>query len=238
MKEKQPDILHLITYISTIALIAILIILFLYSIIFNAPKDSDPTFLDLYSGVKLQDISARYLVFFTILIHITRIHFGICFLQFDKSYLHAGETLGEGGISNKSKTIFIIINLLFSFALSNFLFSDIYMIIPILLLGQSLIILWYDWANRAQLFCKDVDRKSNLLIILGDLGFFFFGLGIFIFQYFLIGNIPENNAIGPYFCLSAFLVLELLALVLIMETIFTYKEGLVDSFRKLIEIAT
>lgn len=224
----------ILTFLLMVFSLGLLVIQYIYIGLFDDGIVSINFFENIYYS-KIESLNASYLVFLTLLVHITRIQLGITFIQYDRSYLQAGLEMEQDKISVKWRNAFIIFNGVITLTTSTLIISAVHpLVVIVILLIQASIILAYDWFNREPLFRKDIDRKANFLIVVGDLGFLLFVIGIMSFQIFSqMNDDVANSSYSTYFCLISFAVFELLTLVLIMEIIFTYKEGIRLAMRDL-----
>lgn len=212
--------------------ILILLVKLIYAAFFDSSGLSGIPFLAPLSDSKIQAITADWVVYITVLTHVVRIKFGIAFLKYDTSYLAAGERLGFSGHDRKVRAIFILANAALATLVAAFLTAKYpSLLIIAMLLVQSVVILWYDWKTRRQLFTEDTDRKANFLIVAGDLAFFAFCLAAALFHFSYQSDGAFGGFMLGYFCLIAFAAFELLTLVLVVEFFFTYREGLRQAWK-------
>ena len=231
MRKRGRDLEGTLSFVLLAISILILLFKFLYAI-FSSDGLSEMPFLAPLSDSTIEKISADWIVFITLLTHVIRIKFGIAFLKYDKSYLDAGKELKLGPKDELRRNQFIILNAVFATLVAAFVSSSYpsYLIL-IILLFQAVLILAYDWYTKEQLFVKDTDRKANFLILAGDIAFFFFCSATLIFHLSIDLNLSTiSQFLLGYFCLIAFAVFELLTLVLLIESFFTYKEGLKHAY--------
>ncbi|WP_373055455.1 hypothetical protein [Zunongwangia sp. H14] len=235
--NKYKDLLQAISFVALVIPILILIAKIVYTATDEDGIESIK-FVEPLSKSAINDIRANWIVLIGILLHVIRIKLGIFFLQYDQTYLAAGKKVSSKIKKDIIRNRFIIANVIITFFLASSIganFSE--WLIVILLLLQAIIILWYDWYNKDQLFHRDSDKKSNFLILIGDIAFF--GLVILTFIYYLVFDmdaLTEDNLLISYYCLAAFSVLELITIIFFVEIFFTYKEGVETAYKNFIKI--
>jgi len=215
-------------------LILIILIKFLYAIFAKGGTQNMP-FLYAFHISTIQAIQADWLVFVLLFVHVIRVKCGILFLMYDSSYLAAGQRLGVSRREERVRNRFILFNALSAILISGFVLASLpCWVISWVLFLQALSIIAFDWYNRRQLFQEDVDRKSNMLVVAGDLGLLLLSVGILLYHLTVDPESPGSGLpsfLSAYFCLFAFAELELLLLLLAAEVSFTYRDGLRMAWR-------
>ena len=212
--------------------IAIFLAKFIFLVIEKGGTNGMP-FFHAFSYSAIEDISADWLVFFAILIHVFRIKFGIDFLKYDKTYLSTGVKLNIDKKTEYYRNLFIIFNAVAVLVLGSVLLTTWPSWLPgIILFSQAISIIMFNWVNKEQLFQMNLDRKSNLIVVMSDIGVFCFSVFILYFHLFTVRKISSGATIdiSPYFCLLSFSVLELLSVLLFVEIAFTYKQAIYSSW--------
>jgi hypothetical protein len=230
------DLGNAIAFIGLFVSLVMFVTKFAVSVIQHGSTTGTPFFY-VFNVSKIHAIHADWLVFLALLVHIVRTKFGIAFLRYDESYLAAENSLGRRPEVKRLRDLFILFNAGAMIAIPSILMTSWpCWIVALLVLLQALSILAFNWYNREQLFLKDTDRRSNLMVVVGDIGVLLLGLGALVFH-LVVGANPSIKAgaglIVDYFCLFSFGVLELLILLLAGETAFTYRQALNTSWQDL-----
>ena len=211
--------------------ILMLCIKFLYTVLFGHGT-SQMRFLHCFSASAIEDLTANWIVFVTLIVHVVRTKIGIAYLRYDTTYLNAGVELGTGPQQVRFRNRFVVLNAGISLLIA-YLFLSTYppIVLNVLLIFQGCYSIYFDWYNRKELFHDQADKKANLLIVVGNIGFLLFAVGAAVFHFLAPDpqNVPASGApaiIVAYYCLFAFAILEMIGLILISELVFTYREAI------------
>lgn len=229
-----------LSFVGFFTWIVIFIAKFTFSVIEKGGTDGIP-FFHAFSLSKIENISADWLVFSAILIHIFRIKFGIDFLKYDKTYISTGKNITAYNDTEYFRNIFILFNAVAVIVLGSVLLTSWPCWLPgLILLSQSVSIIIFNWYNKEQLFQKNVDRKSNLIVVMSDFGVLILSISVLYFHVFVVGSTTSKKtlSVSSYFCLISFSVLELLFILLLVEIAFTYKQAIYSSWHDFKRVLT